>query len=131
MRLGDLVNPSSAEGLLQRTLGVEPALFHGDQHRFDSLISWDVLSDIVSRASPDSAQIRLNQDGQKIAEPDWIHTHLSSDGRVFRTVRTREFHELLSKGATLVVDAVDCTHRPLGSLARKLERDLGTPVQIR
>ncbi|MFG3254914.1 cupin domain-containing protein [Streptomyces sp. NPDC048172] len=130
MRLGDLVRPSSAEEFLQRTLGVEPALFRGDEHRFESLVSWDVLSGLVSWSPPDGAQIRLNQDGKKIDESEWIHTHLSPDGRVFRTIRTREFRELLGKGATLVVDAVDRRHRPLDSLARGLERDFGTPVQI-
>lgn len=130
MHLGDLIHPTPVRDFLQTTLGVEPALFHGDQDRFGTLFSWDILSDVISRVSPDSSQIRLNQDARNIAESEWISTHISTDGRVFRTLRTPQLLELLHKGATLVVDAVDRTHRPLGSLARTLERDLRTPVQI-
>jgi Cupin superfamily protein len=101
-----------------------------EQGRFVGLLTWEALNGILDTHRLEAPRLRLAQNS------DTIRPQLYSAARSFRRMPTwqQPLPHLVSghpkDGATLVLDAVDELHPPVGALALALERLLRTAVQI-
>jgi hypothetical protein len=99
--------------------------------KFERLLPWARLNEILSRHRLDFPRLRLTQDGKSLPSSAYLR-HVQSGRRRVPIPRLLpvELTAQLRGGATLVLDAVDELYRPLEELAEGLERSFHERVQI-
>jgi hypothetical protein len=99
--------------------------------KFERLLPWGQLNEILGRHRLDFPRLRLTLDGKSLPTSNYIR-HVQSGRRKASIPRLLpvELTAELRRGATLVLDAVDELYRPLEELAEGLERSFHERVQI-
>ncbi|RNL81655.1 cupin domain-containing protein [Halostreptopolyspora alba] len=100
-----------------------------EREAFTDLLTWSALNNLLATQRLDAPRMRLSAGGvidageytrlrQYRRMPDWNQPvpHL--------------FHQQLKEGATLVLDAIDEMHPPIGRLINELEAWLRTGIQV-
>jgi hypothetical protein len=95
----------------------------------EALISWDALNDILATHRLDPPRLRLSVDGDMLPQYRYTVPVVTRRRTVWQRTRPAELHRRLAEGASLVVDAIDELHLPVGRAAAELERWLMTGVQ--
>lgn len=93
-----------------------------------SLLSWRALNTILATQRLDPPRLWLSRDGITLRQEEYSTTVVGRRNVVWHRLATGELHRCLVEGATLVVDAIDEIHPPIGELAASLERQLRTGV---
>ena len=117
------------EEFLAREYGTTFRLFRGDGP-FRDLLDWPELGTLLATHRLQSPRLRLSRDGEAVPEPRYTVRRTGRSGSVWPRLSTAAVHRELAAGATLVLDAVDELHPPVGRLAEALERRLRTRVQV-
>lgn len=95
-----------------------------------ALVSFDTLNDLIATARLESPRLRLSVDGEALPQHQYAEPVTTRRHTVWHRVHPDELHERLAEGASLVVDAIDELHGPIGDLAAGLEGWLRTGVQV-
>lgn len=95
-----------------------------------SLVSFDTLNDLVARHRLEPPRLRLHQNGDVLPQHRYAVPVTTRRSTVWHRVHPDELHQRLAEGASLVVDAIDELHEPIGDLAAGLEGWLRTGVQV-
>lgn len=93
-----------------------------------SLLSWRALNTILATQRLNPPRPRLSRDGITLRQGEYSTTVIGRRTVVWHRLTTGKLHRPLAEGATLVVDAIDEIHPPIGELAASLERRLRTGV---
>ncbi|MEY9948394.1 cupin domain-containing protein [Kitasatospora sp. GAS1066B] len=105
------------------------AVFPADGTNGTPILSWDDLNTILSTHRMDPPRLRLSQDGVTVPLDRYSAPTTNRRGVTWNRIHPAELHARLAEGASLVVDAIDAIHPPIGAAAEALERFFGTPVQ--
>jgi hypothetical protein len=130
LTLADLVAPADVSSFLREIQGGGHRLFTGEAGRFAHLMPWPALNEILERNRIGPPRLRLARDGAMLDPEGYFDRIPLRDGSYDRRLLPGPFTERLRAGATLVLDAVEELHGPIGALATALERDLREQVQI-
>lgn len=102
----------------------------GADGRFEHLLPWSALNRILAEHRLASPRLRLVRNGEIVPEHHYRSMERSRDTRDPLGIRTAGLAEELSRGATLVIDAVDELYPPITSLASALENQFHEFVRI-
>ncbi|MDH6117000.1 hypothetical protein ABH930_000419 [Kitasatospora sp. GAS204A] len=105
------------------------AVFPADGTNMAPLLSWDDLNTVLATHRMEPPRLRLSQDGETVPLDRYSAPITNRRGVTWNRVHPAELHARLAEGASLVVDAIDAIHPPIGAAAEALERFVGTPVQ--
>lgn len=94
------------------------------------LLSWQTLNTILATQRLDPPRLRLSRDGVTLRQEEYSTTVVGRRNVLWQRLATAELHRRLREDATLVVDAIDEIHPPIGELAAALERHFRTGVQV-
>ncbi|TJZ98421.1 cupin domain-containing protein [Actinacidiphila oryziradicis] len=94
------------------------------------LMTWDDLNTILSVQRLEPPRLRLSVDGEALPQHRYSVPVTTRRHQVWHRIHPAEFHARLAEGASLVLDAVDELHPPIGRLAQELEGWLRTGVQV-
>ncbi|UGQ14860.1 cupin domain-containing protein [Yinghuangia sp. ASG 101] len=115
---------------LAQALSREHRHVPGVHHDVAGLLSWDDLNLIVACHRMEPPRMRLSADGDMLPLHRYSRPVTTRRNTVWHQVHPAELHARLAEGATLVLDAVDELHPPLGAFADELARFLRTRVQV-
>ncbi|MFJ9740113.1 cupin domain-containing protein [Streptomyces sp. NPDC101166] len=93
------------------------------------LITWDDVNTILSTHRLEPPRFRLSVDGEMLPAHHYTAPVATRRHTVWQRLHPVELHTCLTEGASLVIDAVDELHPPVGRAAMGLERWLRTGVQ--
>lgn len=93
------------------------------------LMTWDDLNTILATHRMDPPRLRLSVDGEMLPQYRYSAPVSTRRHTVWQRTHPAELHERLREGASLVIDAVDELHLPVGRAAMELEQWLRTGVQ--
>ncbi|WP_019063020.1 cupin domain-containing protein [Streptomyces prunicolor] len=93
------------------------------------LMTWDDLNTILATHRMDPPRLRLSIDGEMVPQYRYSAPVSTRRHTVWQRTHPAELHERLAEGASLVIDAVDELHPPVGRAAMELEQWLRTGVQ--
>ncbi|WP_097917029.1 cupin domain-containing protein [Streptomyces sp. b84] len=102
----------------------------GERDRFSGLLRWNDLNALLTHHRLEPPRLRLSIDGEALPHHAYTVPVTTRRNTVWHQLRPAELHRQLTNGATLVLDAVDELHPPVGEFARRLERHLRTGVQV-
>lgn len=123
--LDDLIRPVSVDDFLRHTYGSKPLHIPGSRTRFSHLLTWEALSRIVLLHRPQGPRVRFAKEGISIAEDEYSG-RTCLEGESLCLLRLGKVKQLLREDSTLIVDAIDEAHDPIGDLCRMLEAELGS-----
>ncbi|WP_073762437.1 cupin domain-containing protein, partial [Streptomyces sp. CB02923] len=95
-----------------------------------ALCSFDTLNDVMATHRMEPPRLRLSAGGEMLAQHRYAAPAITRRSTVWQRIHPAELHERLADGASLVVDAIDELHAPIGALAQELEGWLRTHVQV-
>ena len=95
-----------------------------------ALVSFDTLNDLVARARLEPPRLRLSMAGEALPQHRYAEPVTTRRSTVWHRVHPDELHARLAEGASLVLDAIDELHEPVGDLATGPESWLRTGVQV-
>lgn len=95
-----------------------------------ALMSWDTLNDILAAHRLDPPRLRLSVDGEVIPQYRYASPVTTRRHVVWQRLHPAELAARLREGASLVLDAADELHPPVGRAAAELEQWLRTGVQV-
>jgi ribosomal protein L16 Arg81 hydroxylase len=127
-RLRDVLAPLAQSEFLSRDWGRRYRYIRGRAARFESLLPWPVLNDVIQQHRLVPPRVRVAKDGEVIPSSAYQRHDSDKWGMPVPRVLGAELSSLLRQGATLVVEHVDEVHEPITELCRALERDLGEYV---
>ncbi|WP_435224332.1 cupin domain-containing protein [Streptomyces sp. Tue6028] len=93
------------------------------------LIAWDDVNTILATHRLEPPRLRLSMDGEMLPAHRYTAPVTTRRHTVWQRLHPTELHARLTEGASLVIDAVDELHPPVGRAAMELERWLRTGVQ--
>ncbi|MDT0613506.1 cupin domain-containing protein [Streptomyces lancefieldiae] len=93
------------------------------------LITWDDLNTILATHRLEPPRFRLSADGEMLPAHRYTAPVTTRRHTVWQRLHPAELHARLAEGASLVIDALDELHPPVGRAAMELERWLRTGVQ--
>ncbi|GAB2982635.1 hypothetical protein GCM10023080_056010 [Streptomyces pseudoechinosporeus] len=93
------------------------------------LITWDDVNTILATHRLEPPRFRLSADGEMLPAHRYTAPVTTRRHTVWQRLHPTELHACLAEGASLVIDAVDELHPPVGRAAMELERWLRTGVQ--
>ena len=119
IRFDELVSPlSTAEFFTGQYPHPRPMLFRGSTERFDLLVEWTDLDELICTGRLNAADLRLFMEGAQLPKELYAMTPYGSGHRQRERDATivddRKLVSFLRQGATLVVEAA---HKSLGSVA--------------
>ncbi|WP_330338765.1 cupin domain-containing protein [Streptomyces sp. NBC_00557] len=94
-----------------------------------SLITWDDVNTILATHRLEPPRFRLSADGEMLPAHRYTAPVTTRRHTVWHRLHPSELHARLAEGASLVIDAVDELHPPVGRAAMELEHWLRTGVQ--
>ncbi|MEY9997730.1 hypothetical protein ABIE67_009849 [Streptomyces sp. V4I8] len=115
---------------LTQTLFRSHKIVPGDADDVRDLLTWDALNHVLASHRIDPPRLRLSQGGEPVHHHRYTQPETTRRGVAWRRVQAAALHDRLAEGASLVVDAIDEMHPPIGAAAESLERFLCTPVQV-
>ncbi|MEF9886766.1 cupin domain-containing protein [Streptomyces sp. P9-A4] len=118
------------QGFLAQTYTRDYLHLHGAVTDPGALFSYDTLSDLIAAHCLEPPRLRLSADGETLPAHRYAVPVTSRRATVWQRIYPAELHERLAEGASLVLDAVDELHEPVGDLAAALEKHLRTHVQV-
>ncbi len=130
LELAALVSPLEIKEFLSNTFGRAPYLARGTEGRFNGLVSWSTLNDILSHHRLEWPRLRLADGGEPVRVEEYSEEVTRRNGPSYRRLLPARLLEVVRKGATIALDNVDQLHAPLDELAFNLERQLGATVFI-
>lgn len=95
-----------------------------------ALVSFNVVNDLLAVHRLEPPRLRLSAGGQMLPQHRYSTPEVTRRSTVWNRLYPAELHERLAEGASLVVDAIDQLHPPVGALAQDLEGWLRTHVQV-
>jgi cupin superfamily protein/ribosomal oxygenase RoxA-like protein len=128
--LADLIAPTRVSRFLTDFHGREHGLFRGGAGRFDPVLPWPALNELLERNRLVPPRLRLVRGGTDVDPAAYVDEVPLRDGGHARRLLTGALLGQLREGATLVIDAVEELHGQVGALAAALERDLREHVQV-
>jgi cupin superfamily protein len=93
------------------------------------LITWDDLNTILATHRLEPPRFRLSADGEMLPAHRYTAPVTNRRHTVWQRLHPAELHARLAEGASLVIDALDELHPPVGRAAMELEQWLRTGVQ--
>ncbi|WP_327317091.1 cupin domain-containing protein [Streptomyces sp. NBC_01235] len=93
------------------------------------LITWDDVNTILATHRLEPPRLRLSVDGEMLPAHRYTAPVTTRRHTVWQRLHPAELHARLVEGASLVIDAVDELHPPVGRAAMELEQWLRTGVQ--
>ncbi|MGW4201962.1 cupin domain-containing protein [Streptomyces sp. NPDC004726] len=118
-----LIEPLSAEEFEQDVIGVREWFRQGSPDRFEDLLSWRSLNELIRYRRPAAPRFRLVKSGRAVPEPAYHRTVHTLRGPL-RMLDTARLLAEIRGGATMVWDAIDQAHPPIDALKREVERAL-------
>jgi Cupin superfamily protein len=94
-----------------------------------SLMTWDALNTILATHRLDPPRLRLSMDGEMLPQYRYASPVMTRRHTVWQRLYPAELHARLAEGASLVLDAADELHAPIGRAAMELEQWLRAGVQ--
>ncbi|WP_329583472.1 cupin domain-containing protein [Streptomyces sp. NBC_01361] len=94
------------------------------------LVGFDDLNDLLALHRLEAPRLRLSQGGQILPVHRYATREVTRRRTVWERVHPAELHERLAQGASLVIDAIDELHGPVGLLAEQIEAWLHTACQV-
>lgn len=94
------------------------------------LVSFNTFNDLLAAHRLEPPRLRLSAGGEMLPQHRYATPEITRRGTVWHRLHPAELHERLDAGASLVVDAIDQLHPPIGALAQDLEGWLRTHVQV-
>ncbi len=94
-----------------------------------ALLAWDALNTILATQRLEPPRLRLSVDGQMLPQYRYTSPVATRRHTVWQRMYPAELHARLAEGASLVIDAADELHPPIGDAAMELEQWLKTGVQ--
>jgi hypothetical protein len=95
-----------------------------------ALMSWDALNTILTVHRLDPPRLRLSSGGEVLPQYRYAAPVATRRHAVWQRLQPAELHARLAEGASLVLDAADELHPPVGDAAAGLEQWLRTGVRI-
>ena len=117
--LADLVHPLSAETFLSDVYGKEYGFFAGRAGRFEHLLSWPELNEMVATRWSDTDTLRLASKNRRVDRSEYV-TGGDGDDRL----DVAAFADLIRTGASLVLEDIASFHAPISRHVLRLEDDL-------
>jgi hypothetical protein len=128
--LAGILQPCSPDEFISDNWGKTYKHVAGWPSKFSHLLPWNRLNEILQQHRLDFPRLRLTRDGERLRPETYLrHTTGRSKTSVPR-LRHAELTRELSRGASLVLDAVDELHDPLTDLAEGLELFFRARIQI-
>lgn len=93
------------------------------------LIAWDDVNTILATHRLEPPRLRLSANGEMLPAHRYTGPVTTRRHTVWQRLHPTELHARLTEGASLVIDAVDELHPPVGRAAMELEQWLHTGVQ--
>jgi ribosomal protein L16 Arg81 hydroxylase len=124
--LGSLLEPLSEEEFLEKYWNRRWTHIRGTKGRFETLLPWEVLNDLLVRHRLDEPRLRLFRDGQRIPTSCFIsyEPRRTDPSAKIPKLLPEKLTAHLRNGATLVLDNVDELYSPITDLVEGLERRL-------
>jgi hypothetical protein len=124
------VSPTPVETFLRDHCGQR--FFHqpGPPGRFEALLSWAALNQVLQDHRLAPPRLRLARDGGVVPEERYASQRRTRRDVVYPVLEPARLRAELAAGATLVLDGVDQLHEPVRDLAAGLERELGERAQV-
>ena len=98
---------------------------HDDRTRFEHLLSWQAINDLLSQNLLDQKLLRVARDGRDL--PPSLYR--KNDGDI-DAVDSRKLHELLRQNASVALNAVQYYSPPVRRLSNQIEIALGQRVNV-
>ncbi|MFF1959356.1 cupin domain-containing protein [Streptomyces sp. NPDC058220] len=95
-----------------------------------ALVSFDVLNHLLATCRLEPPRLRLSAGGEALAQHRYAVPVTTRRSTVWHRIHPDEIHQRLAEGASLVIDAIDELHEPVGDLAAELEGWLRTGIQV-
>src|ERR1700722_13152261 len=122
-RFDEVVAPLTRQDFLTNYWGKSFVRLPGQQRRFESLLPWSELNEILERHRLQPPRFRLFQDGKAVEPGQYLSFHgEGSQG----SLKSADLMNCLSAGATLVLDQVD----ELAAAVRQLAADFEDVLRI-
>jgi ribosomal protein L16 Arg81 hydroxylase len=103
--------------------GETPLHVRGATDRFAALFGWPALNHLLATHRLEPPRLRLALDGERSASlHSFVRYRTDRAGERAPRLDVRELNRLLARGATLVLNAVQEMHPPLGTLTREFAR---------
>ncbi|MGB8510814.1 MAG: cupin domain-containing protein, partial [Pyrinomonadaceae bacterium] len=130
-QLEAILKPCPAEEFLASSWGKAHRLVRGWPGKFETLMPWTRLNEILREHRLDHPRLRLVQDGKPVPVSSYIR-HVTNARRRTPTPRLipHGLTKHLREGATLVLDAVDELQPAVETLAEALEMQFRERVQV-
>ncbi|MGW0663193.1 cupin domain-containing protein [Streptodolium elevatio] len=115
---------------LAQALHREHRLLPGAFPNAHRMLTWDALNTILATHRLDPPRLRLSTGGEALPQYRYTVPVVTRRHVVWHRLEPAELHARLAEGATLVLDAADELHAPVGDFAAELERFLRTGIQV-
>lgn len=120
-----------AERFADRHWGRRPLLRPGgDPGGFDDLLSLADIDHVVTSTGLRLPSFRMVKDGVSLPASRYTRTARTGGQTVSGMVDPRKVYAEFENGATMVLQGVHRSWRPLAEFSRRLEIDMGHPVQV-
>jgi Cupin superfamily protein len=140
-RLAELLKPCPEEDFLDHSYGRCYRYIPGWGGKVSDLVSWADVRQIIDThprdwVNPETHggvtrnRLSLMLRGQAIAPASFFREVPGPRSGTVSRLDPAKLDDLISRGASLVMDGVDEVHRPIGALATSLERALHDPVRV-
>jgi ribosomal protein L16 Arg81 hydroxylase len=129
--LASMLEPHAPEEFLASSWGVRLLHVRGRAGKFERLMPWPRLNEILRRHRLDFPRLRLVQDGKPLPVSSYLRHAAAGRGKAsIPRLNSVELTKHLREGATLVLDAVDELSEPVEELAEGLELFFREHVQV-
>jgi hypothetical protein len=129
--LAGILAPHAPEEFFDSSWGVNVLHVRGRAGRFQHLMPWQRLGEILRRHRLDFPRLRLVRDGKPVPVASYLrHVSGSRQRTTVPRIKSSELTRHLREGATLVLDAVDELSEPVEELAVRLELLFREHVQV-
>jgi hypothetical protein len=129
MTATDSVVGRLGEDFLAQAFRRHHTILPGDADQVRDLLDWNALNTILATHRMEPPRLRLAVRGQTPDQGAYTTPTVTRRSTVWHRLATGDLNKRLAEGATLVVDAIDQIHPPIGELAAELERMFRCSVQ--
>ena len=118
-----LLEPLSPEVFEASIRGTSAWFQPGRDDRFESLLSWRSLNQLIRDQRPSSPRFRVMKSGRPVPEAAYHRTVNTGRGPL-RTIDPARLLAQARGGATIVWDAIDQAHEPIRAAKQDVERSM-------
>lgn len=123
--LAGVIAPTPLQRFLRETWGRSFLKIPGDPNRFNGLIDFAVLEDMLSRVPLEETRFRLVKNGKTIPPADYRVPR-----RKGTVVSSGPLARRLAEGCSIVLEFADDLSAPIGDLAAAFYRELGVRTHV-